>query len=491
MVKHDLVLHFYRVALVYFITFSSTIWAQTETENFLTENEGVIENSTTENNDVFLQTTVNKDQVYVQEALIYSIKLYYTLAFERGASFSRLEMSDAAYNKLGDDLNYTETINGILYTVNESRFVVFPQGSGEFTIDPMRFRAFTQTRATRNNPNLQTTAQRQTIELFSQAHQITVLPVPGSFPSPNWLPSSNVTISESWSRPLEDMRIGDSVVRTIQLDAEGIFASMLVNLNFTSDSRLRYYPAEAQQIDITENAGVRSGHTQNITLVATEAGKFTLPAVEIPWWNTLTDRLEYASLPSQDFDILTVDGQHLEQESSLLKNSGSTSNFWSSINLNLLLFIGVLLLIFTLFLAPTLLLLWRKLKKIFTQLLLHKDREKHTRVNKLPSINNSFQHLKQSCEQKNIKTTAEYFLNWGQAYFQNTALYNINKLDAEFNQQALRPLLKNLQICLYSEDNNKTFDFESFLQIVNTLHKNRKLQQGRATPYKLPPLYRN
>jgi hypothetical protein len=197
MVRPNLGAYFYPVALLVLIAFPGQTWAQRGIENSPPENI-----STAENNDVFLQTSVTKTQVYVQESLIYSIKLYYRLAFERGASFSSLEMSDAAYNKLGEDLNYTETVNGILYTVNESRFVIFPQSSGEFTIAPIRFRAFTQTRSIRNNPNLQTTTLRQTIELVSQEHQISVLPVPSSYPSPIWLPSSSVKISESWSRSL-------------------------------------------------------------------------------------------------------------------------------------------------------------------------------------------------------------------------------------------------------------------------------------------------
>lgn len=486
MVRPRSILHINYVALLFLFIFSRAVLAQEDIESFFVESV-----SATENNEVFLQTTVNKDQLYVQEALIFSIKLYYTLAFERGASFSRLEMSEAAYNKLGDDLNYTETVDGVLYTVNESRFVVFPQNSGEFTIAPIRFRAFTQTRATRNNANLQTTAQRQSIEIFSQEHQISVLPVPSTYPSSNWIPSSNLTISENWSRSLEDMRIGDSVVRTVQLDAEGIYASMLINLDFTSESKLRYYPAEAQQIDITENSGVRSGHTQNITLVATEAGKFTLPAVEIPWWNTLTNNLEYARLPAQDFDILTVDGQPVETELSIDEVENTSGKLLSSVNLNLLLFISVILLVSVLFFGPALLLLWQKFQKLVTKLMQKTNNNKLSQLRKLPNINNSFQNLKQACEQKNIKTTTEYFLNWGQAYFQNAALYNIDKLDTAFNHPSLKPLLKDLQICLYAENTNKNFDFESLLEIINELHKNRKTKLGKNTPYNLPPLYRN
>ena len=472
---------------MYLIFFSTSSWGQNETENLLIENRN---ESTSGRNEVFLETSVDKNQVYVQESLIYSIKLYYTLAFERGASFSRLEIPEAAFNRLGDDLNYTETVNEVLYTVNESRFIVFPQSSGEFTITPMRFRAFTQTRVTRNNSNLQTTALRQTIELLSSEHKISVLPLPRFYPGHNWLPSSEVTISESWSRSLEDIRIGDSVVRTIQLDAKDIYASMLVNLDFTSASNFRYYPAEAKQINITENSGVSAGHTQNITMVATEVGKFTLPAVEIPWWNTETNTLEYAELPAQDIDILSVDGQNYDPEISLESTANTSVSFWSSINLNLLLFVAVLVLISALFFGHALLLLWHKLKKYFFKLIFNKDNN-YKQKQKTPNINKSLQDLERACAKKDIKATAEYFLNWGQAYFQNTTLYNIKRLEAEFNQKSLNPLLKNMQFCLYAENNEKVFEFDKLLEIVTTLHKNKKTNLESNISYNLPPLYKN
>lgn len=477
---------FFGAFLLFLIFIPSTILAQAESSEIQSNTL-----SATENNEVFLQTTISKDQVYVQESLIYSIKLYYTLAFERGASFSRLEMSEAAFNKLGDDLNYTETVDGTLYTVNESRFVIFPQNSGEFTIAPVRFRAFTQTRATRDNPNLQTTERRQTIELSSLEHRVTVLPVPENYPSPNWIPSSQVSLSESWSRSLQDMRIGDSVVRSIELKAEDIYASMLTNLDFTSDSALRDYPAEAQQVDITENSGIRSIHTQNITLVATEAGKFTLPAIEIPWWNTLSKRLEYASLPAQTLDILTVDGQQIKPVTEAPESNATTNYFWFSINLNLLLFVGALLLLSTLFFGPALLMLWHKLQNSIKHALLQKKTKAVESIQKVPDINLSFQNLSNACEQRNIKECAESFLLWGQAYFQNHALYNMEKLNKEFNHKALENLLRELQTCLYAEDGNKEFNFETFLQIVTALHKKRNSRTGKILPYHLPPLYKN
>tara|TARA_R110000824_G_scaffold7892_6_gene35913 strand:- start:23973 stop:25448 length:1476 start_codon:yes stop_codon:yes gene_type:complete len=479
-------LFYFLLALCIQLFFPASAWAQ-----IAAENQSISELShATENNEVFLLTTLDKSQAYVQEALIFSIKLYYTLSFERGATFSSLELSPAAFNKLGEDLNYTETVNDILYTVNESRFVIFPQNSGDFTIEPIRFRAFTQTRATRNNPNLKTTDQRQRIELQSESHQIPILPVPDNFPSPYWLPSSNISISENWSRSLDDMRIGDSVVRSIQLNADDLYASMLINLDFTANSSLRSYPAEAQQVDITESGGVSSGHSQNITLVATEAGRFELPAIEIPWWNTRNDSLEFASLPALTLDILTVDGRRLEPETRTADETTQTESIWAAINLNLLLVIGILLAVSVLFFGPALVLIWQKLQKLIRNK--RTDGKKSSTVRKIQDINVTYNKLKQACENEDIKATGEQLLNWGQAYFKNTALYNLDKIDAAFGMEDMSFYVRSLQNRLYSRQNTTgNFDFMAFLQLVNKLHYANRPKATKSSGYILPPLYRN
>ncbi len=476
-----------RSALLCLAFFSGVMWAQPGTDN--TSGTFTV---ATDDNAVFLETSVSKNTVYVQESLIFSIKLYYTLALERGAAFSRLEMSDAAYNKLGDDINYTETVNGIDYSVNESRFVIFPQVSGQFTIDPIRFRAYTQTRATRRNTNLQTTAQRQRIELVSPSHQISVLPVPNSFPGPNWLPSSAIELSENWTPSLEDLKIGDSVVRTVALSVEGLYAAMLTNLNFTFDSSMRHYPAEAQQVDFTEHSGVRSEHTQNITLVATEAGKMTLPEVSIPWWNTLTDSLEYATLPAQELDILTVDGRQIQTDPAGQQSDASDvtfiSGFLSAINLNLLLFVSVIFVVAVLFFAPALSIVGHKLLNAIS---IEFNRKPTRALAKTAEIDLSYNKLKQACAQKNIQTAAEYFLSWGQAYFQDLSLYSLNKLAQSFKHDALSNQIRNLQNYLYAEGPKADFEFDVFIEIVTVLHQNRKTRRVKKLPYNLPPLYKN
>lgn len=444
--------------------------------------------SATPGNDVILVTSINKDQVYVQEELIYSIKLYYTLAFERGAVFSRPEMSEAATSRLGESLEYTEVIDGITYAVNENRFVIFPQNSGEFTIAPIRFRAYTQTRNARENPDLRTTERRELIELESNAHQLQVLPVPAAFPGINWLPSTELTLSETWSVPLETLQIGDAVVRSIHVKAEDLFSSMLLNLDFTTETSMRSYPTAPEQVDIRENVGTRSEHIQNITLVATEAGPLTLPEIVVPWWNTATDTLEYSRLPARQLDILTAEGLLSEPEASVDIEQPATRLIFG-LNLNLILFVGMLVLISALFFAPALVIVVQKARRHINRLLYGEKSPRLQQKNNLKLLNQQYRALLRACEKQEVKACYERFLDWGQTYFQDKNLYSLDKLNTAFASPSLNSSITALKSCLFGDADKSAFDFRQFADSISALQQARKKSQATQFNTDLPPLY--
>ena len=66
------------------------------------------------------------------------------------------------------------------------------------------------------------------------------------------------------------------------------------------DPSIKHYP---DQPALTEEKlptlGVTAVRQEKAALIPGEAGEFKLPAVEIPWWNTRTDRLETARIPER------------------------------------------------------------------------------------------------------------------------------------------------------------------------------------------------
>ena len=126
-------------------------------------------------------------------------------------------------------------------------------------------------------------------------------PVPADFPGDVWLPAASLELAQSWSTPPESMEIGDSTTRTLTLAAEGLLSSQLPSITSMSDSSkitgIRVYPDQESSDQIERTEGFLGQRTRSEALVASGSGSWTLPEVN-PWWNTETDSLQFAILPS-------------------------------------------------------------------------------------------------------------------------------------------------------------------------------------------------
>jgi hypothetical protein len=143
--------------------------------------------------------------------------------------------------------------------------------------------------------------------LSEDALTINVKPVPEDFPGDVWLPATSLELGQSWSTPPESMEIGDSTTRTLTLAAEGLLSSQLPSITSMSDSSkitgIRVYPDQESSDQIERTQGFLGQRTRSEALVASGSGSWTLPEVRVPWWNTETDSLQFAVLPSTTVSV--------------------------------------------------------------------------------------------------------------------------------------------------------------------------------------------
>ncbi|MEK7733464.1 MAG: BatD family protein, partial [Planctomycetota bacterium] len=90
---------------------------------------------------VFVQLSVNKSEVYVYEQVILSFKLY----FQRGLPLSDIDyvpptIKNFMEEKLGDQRQFEEIKDGIIYNVLELRTAVFPIIPGDLIISPAKLK---------------------------------------------------------------------------------------------------------------------------------------------------------------------------------------------------------------------------------------------------------------------------------------------------------------------------------------------------------------
>ncbi|WOJ94373.1 BatD family protein [Congregibacter variabilis] len=248
---------------------------------------------------VIFEAEVDRSQVYVQGQLLLTLRVQQAVNLD-SRSISELEISNAYVETLGQN-SFQRTINGRPWLVHEVRYALFPESSGELVIPAQTFSGRI---ASGRRTLFDTRPAGRLLRRRSEELVIPVLPRPASYPAATWLPSSKLSIEEQWSAPLDELRIGDSVTRTITITGEGLQGAQLPPIDGNSASGLRAYPDQPLINNVNGDKGVTGIRVDSLALVAVSDGVYELPALEIPWWDTESDSLQFARLPAQRLTVL-------------------------------------------------------------------------------------------------------------------------------------------------------------------------------------------
>lgn len=255
--------------------------------------------------DLFLEVEAEPKNPYVQAQVIYTVRVLSRVHFG-GANLSEPSSDDALIQKLGDDRRYTTYRNGLQYTAIERKYAVFPQKSGTLLLEPLTLEA-RRTSAGQSLFNQFFNHSARILRAHSDSITLDVRPIPTAFSGEHWLPAEHLEIEDSWSQDDLKTTAGEPITRTITVRADGTTVGLLPELApkaaGQSSADIKRYPDQPLLNEQKLATGVLSVRQEKIALIPSRSGSYRLPPIEIPWWNTKTDRMEIARLPER---ILTV-----------------------------------------------------------------------------------------------------------------------------------------------------------------------------------------
>jgi hypothetical protein len=277
--------------------------------------------------DIFLEVEIMPEDPYVQAQVIYTVRLFRSVAINN-ASLSEPQLSggDAVIEKLGEDKSYEARKAGIRYIVVERRYAIFPQNSGDITIDPVTF----QGRIGRDSGFFIDPFGPPPRVVIKKSNSIAlnVKPVPQTFTGKHWLPSRKLELQEQWSVDPSAIPEGEPVTRTLKITANELTASQLPDVGNHLPEILKQYPDQPVMKDTMDSHGMSGIREEKIAVIPSQAGEYILPEIKIPWWNTKTDKMEYAVLPERTITILptiTTRGKSTAVETELI-DTDTTDN---------------------------------------------------------------------------------------------------------------------------------------------------------------------
>tara|TARA_B110000858_G_scaffold179825_1_gene216902 strand:- start:3422 stop:5170 length:1749 start_codon:yes stop_codon:yes gene_type:complete len=471
-------------------------------------NEGPRSNQSDE--EIYLEIETNKESVYVQEQLLFTVRLYYTINGIRNPLFTELELEDAVIQAIDPPNQYEKLINGIRYGIYEKRFVIFPQRSGPLEIPDILFRGEVSDGSRRpryGNPNV------RRITAFIDGTTIDIMERPAAVLSDDfWLPTSKLTLGESWSIDLNKLQAGDSVVRTLTMTADGLGGAVLPPFSPTEIEGFNLYPNPAKIERSFVDGSIVGTRIETTSMVVTASGDLLVPEVSIPWWNIETDQLEATVLPATRLVIPTISGETPAEQS-----VASTENLeellaqlpvvdqemidaqaeaefieieaaWLRYTITAA-FIIVLLSIYKLVIVANKSKINSYLQSLKTQFAAKRSPENNERV--------AYKQLLRACNNNELTAIRHALIIWCNHHITSRPIVSMEDILQQSEAPALQQHAAAIQTALFQNSNGQesdnSFDAKQLLQLIAQLRKNKlraQKKQQQEQQYSLPPLYK-
>lgn len=425
-----------------------------------------------------LQTNVEQAQILV------TIRVFSDKSLQE-ISLSSLQFNhgDVVVESLGDEKSFQTKINGKPYLVIEQKAALFPQKAGPLVVQPVLALADVRVgnRTFFGDPTTKPVRARSdslTLDISEKPKSDNV-----------WLPAKSLTLKDEWLSDPSQFTVGEPITRVLTIDALGLTAAQLPELDIKPMSSVKMYPDQDQLNNTITVDGVRGVRQEKIAYIPSKSGVIKLPALEIPWWNTTTNEWQVAKVkeqvitvkPSETFveqaPVVTenkteeiLDNQTNNESSNNVINNDSSnglSSYWKWI-------------------AVFFALAW-----LMTLILLLKKKKNHVvePIQQVPLKKERFNIsvLKDACNKKDAKACQVALLEWARDSFDSQDFYHLADLKT-FVDAGFYTEVERLQSALYSSEvvewnSERIVDYVKSHSKANT--KNNKKQKKHLKPLNL------
>ncbi|WP_372864376.1 BatD family protein [Spongiibacter sp.] len=424
-----------------------------------------------DNRQVWLEADINPRRGYVQQMLEYSVKLFSSVNF-LDASLDALEVDNALVESLGES-RYRQRIDGRTYQVIERRYAIFPQRSGPLDIPALTLQARVESyRPSLLDPGRLLVRRSPPIQLDIQAP-------PAEFDGAVWLPASKLEIFEEWSGDPEQLQVGQSITRRVDIRAEGLMAAQLPALPAYALADAKVYPDQPSLQNSSEEQILVGLRSESSAIIPTRPGRYELPEIRIAWWDTRNNQPQLAVLPARQVHVVAAPGSTDTAVRPPVPLADTAPNSVSAptaepsgaadAHSHLTYYIAIAVLLLGNLLS--LFLLARRTKTAATPPASDDNSQQKT----------ALAALRKACKQRDTLATRAALQHWaqcGQAHYQSLETLADRHPD-------LAPYIAQLNAALYAP-NGASPDFAGLL---NTVTSDRRSAERKAKSAALPELY--
>ena len=435
---------------------------QSQTQPIIIEVLAASDSQASKQQDLFITSEISSNELYVQQQVTLLVKLHFAAELKRG-SLSEPTLDDANITQTGKDIENETIINGRRYRVIERTYAISPQKSGSFTLNSPVFNGEIMVQSRRRS-NFLSFADTKPVSVIGESITLTVKPIPVDYQGV-WLPSELLVFDQEWQPSIDTFTVGEPITRILTLTAAGLSEEQLPKLTMPVPDGLKVYPDQAQLHTGLNNRLLVSQKVYKFALVANEAGDYQLPEIIIPWWNTVTNSYQQATIAAQTITVLP----NPEQAENPLLVKGQQNEFTAPQQ--------IVYVPQTSWLQWLFLVLW--LLTCLAWLTSYLWQKSSTKKNKKKpvKINDAYLALMAACKKNDGQQAIELVVPW----FNKTSsekCATIAEVTACLNNKEFSDAIEILQRSMFGKS-QQTWQGQSLLKVIQPLNKQAKLIKNK------------
>lgn len=244
--------------------------------------------------DPIVQVTIDPPRVVVGQHTTLSILVLAPNYMTSPPELPDFQVNNAVTRQL-QSVNTSDQRDGVPYAGVRFEYAISPQEPGSYAVADQSIRI---------TYAAEPPATREVTVALPQASFEAFIPDAASALRP-FVSANNLTVEQDIKRSSDPLKPGDAVTRTITIRAEGTPAMLLPPQQFPSIEGLRLYPAQPKLEDKIDGRSdvMTSTRVDSATYMLEQAGDYSLPSVDISWWNVASGKVEQAHLEAVPFKV--------------------------------------------------------------------------------------------------------------------------------------------------------------------------------------------
>lgn len=231
------------------------------------------------------------DAVVVGQPLQLQVDVLTNSWFTSGATLPYLSITGTdVMPPSGEAQHLTQQVQGQTFTGLRYTYRIIPNLAQEFTIAPLTIRA------TPAQASAELTAQTPALHFTAS--------LPDGFkPGEPVLVASALRFNQHISPDGGTLKVGDSITRTMTLQADDAQGLSLPALPLATVDGLSAYPKTARIENLDDGRGNFSGgqRIDSVSYRIERSGDFELPAISVKWWDSVNHKAQLSQVPPVSF----------------------------------------------------------------------------------------------------------------------------------------------------------------------------------------------